>query len=62
MGGNYDFLEDTAGQYFTDKDWQLFLEAKNKALNDYSDGSKLIWENSQNGNGGSFVPSHTIKN
>lgn len=58
---NYSFLDDTAGQYFDDQDWALFLKAQKQALNHYKDGSKLTWSNSSTGSWGSFVPSHTSK-
>jgi hypothetical protein len=60
---NYGFLDDTAGVYFTDKDWELFEKAQLRALNNTRDGIKSTWKNTQTGSWGSFVPSqsHTTK-
>ncbi len=60
---NYGFLDDTAGVYFNDKDWEIFYKAQLEALNNNKDGSKRSWKNLQSGSWGSFVPSHSgIKN
>lgn len=61
FSGNYDFLDETAGEYFTDSDWHIFLDAQNKVLNQYPDGSTLTWKNPESGSWGTFRPSHTIK-
>lgn len=54
---NYGFLDDTAGVYFTDKDWEIFQKTQLSVLNNGRDGSKRIWKNPQSGSWGSFVPS-----
>lgn len=58
---NYEFLDDTAGQYFTDQDWAMFEKAMNKSLNNYKDGEKLQWKNPATGSWGSFMPSHSTR-
>lgn len=57
---NYGFLDDTAGIYFNDKDWEIFYKSQLNALNHNKDGSKRFWKNPETGNWGSFVPSHTV--
>ena len=58
---NYSFLDDTAGQYFNEQDWAIYLKAQNLALNQYRDGSKLTWRNPATGSHGSFVPMNTMR-
>lgn len=57
---NYGFLDDTAGVYFNDKDWEIFYKSQLHALNHNKDGSQSHWRNPQSGSWGSFMPSHTI--
>ncbi|MDA8562098.1 hypothetical protein N9L02_03165 [Gammaproteobacteria bacterium] len=60
---NYGFLEDTAGSYFTNKDWTMFNRYQLKALNISEDGKKVSWRNTKSGNWGSFIPFDTfVKN
>jgi hypothetical protein len=57
---NYGFLDDTAGVYFNDKDWEMFYTSELRTLNYNKDGSKSQWRNPQTGSWGSFMPSHTL--
>lgn len=56
---NYSFLDDTAGAYFTDKDWQIFQKNQLYVLNNGRDGAMRHWKNPETGSWGTFVPSHT---
>ena len=58
---NYSFLDDTAGEYFNDEDWAIFLKTQKQALNQYKDGAEVTWKNPKTGSFGSFVPSNTIR-
>ena len=55
FSGNYSFLYNTPGQYFTHTDWELFNQAKERALNDTSYGKKVVWQNPENKHQGYFI-------
>jgi surface antigen len=56
----YDFLNETPGSYFTDRDWTMVLSIQKKALNNTRDGATLAWKNPENGHWGTIKPSHTM--
>jgi len=56
---NTAFLRDTPVVYFSDKDWTLFMETLNHALNDGADGATNRWENPSTGSRGEITPLDT---
>lgn len=56
---NYNFLDETPGEYFNNQDWKIFLHAEKKALNQYPDGKTLRWKNENTGSWGTMTPSRT---
>jgi len=55
-GFNTAFLRDTPVAYFSDKDWTLFTDTLNRALNDGEDGVMSRWENPSTGSKGEITP------
>jgi len=53
---NTAFLRDTPVVYFSDKDWTLFMDTLNRALNDGEDGVTSSWENPSTGSRGEITP------
>ena len=53
---NTAFLRDTPVMYFNAKDWTLFTETLNRALNDGADGAASAWENPSTGSRGEITP------
>jgi len=58
-GFNTAFLRDTPVMYFSAKDWTLFTDTLNNALNDGADGATSAWENPSTGSRGEITPVDT---
>ena len=56
---NESFLMYSPVSYFTKDDIKLFNNAKNEALNEARDNTKISWNNPSSGSHGYFVPSNT---
>ena|SRR5579862_1316367 len=61
FSANMAFMNDTAGQYFTAQDWNLFGANVQHVLNAIPDGKRATWFNPNSGNGGSLIPSQTMR-
>ena len=55
-GFNTLFLRDAPVAYFSAKDWTLFMDTLNQALNDGADGVTSRWENPSTGSRGEITP------
>ena len=56
---NTTFLRDAPLAYFTDKDWTLFKDALDQALNNGADGVATRWNNPSSGSSGEVTPLDT---
>jgi len=56
---NTSFLRDAPLAYFTDKDWSLFRDTLNRALNEGPDGAAQRWSNPSSGASGEVTPLNT---
>ena len=56
---NYQWLKDAPAKSFTDKDWKLFSDSLNAALNNLEDGGIQQWSNENSGNSGVIEVSNT---
>lgn len=58
---NMAFLEDTAGQYFNQDDWNLFASSTQHALNTLANGKNESWRNPKTGSSGVLKPINSMK-
>jgi surface antigen len=56
---NTSFLRDAPLAYFTDKDWSLFKDTLDRALNGGGDGATSRWDNPSSGSSGEVTPLDT---
>ena len=56
---NTTFLRDAPLAYFTDKDWSMFKDTLNRALNQNTDGAAAQWNNASSGSSGEVTPLST---
>jgi len=61
-GFNTLFLRDAPVAYFSAKDWTLFMDTLNRALNDGEDGVTSSWENPSTGSRGEITPLNRREN
>ena len=52
--GNFQWLNDSAAQAFTEKDWEIFSAALSEALSHSEDGGIQHWSNEVSGNSGTI--------
>ncbi|MCP5421000.1 MAG: hypothetical protein H6970_03785 [Gammaproteobacteria bacterium] len=55
------FLQYSAVEKFSDKDWDLFTAAGEKALNQTPDGETVSWQNPDTSSHGSIKPVNTFE-
>jgi len=53
---NFRWLDSSAVRYFTDRDWNLFSETAQKALDTGNDGQRFEWLNPKSKSSGSLMP------
>ncbi len=61
FSANLAFMQDTAGQFFQDSDWQMFAANVQHALNTLPNGKNETWINPKTGHGGSLMPLNSMK-
>lgn len=60
---SHPFIAHSGAQYYTFKDWQLFVANQKYTLTNSPDGVKVPWTNPQTNHGGYFIPlDTTMKN
>lgn len=57
--GNFQWLNDSAAQAFTEKDWEIFSDSLSEALNHPEDGWIQQWSNEVSGNSGTIEVNNT---
>ena len=57
--GNYQWLNDSAAQAFTEEDWEIFSDALSEALGHPEEGWVQHWSNEVTGNSGTIEVNNT---